>query len=584
MGCWTCRLRKKKCDEAHPRCSICTALHITCHYAEEKPRWMDNGELQSEMLLKVRQEVKNNARYRLRGRSGSLHAGIVDGSNTQIETQTSIDFTPFLERDHMKNAPWSKEKGDSSVYAMLTATVVPETAGGNTGVRRPESNADVATGDTIAMSSSESALVACFSDYVLPLVFKAYRPCMHLGTRSWVLGMATNSSVIRKIACLQASYILAAANRSQGLDEMKTRLQQMSRSVLASAVVTTQVLTTKSAQERIQGGLVVLVSILLMQHFGLLISIHDLSNDSLNIATKVFERLIMSSTTVVPTLGFHSFRDCMELLGPAISIFPDSDIRIPNAEQAALTFAVGVLLFDDIITSTVRGKTPALRECHGRILWTSLESHLELLNIVGCSSLVLFQISAIAGLADWKRECQRSGVLYDNELARQASGIREILEKHLRQVTDASITSTSHSMHCDAGISEPNLTSAGHCIWTHGALLYLHIVVAGFQYDHVEVQDNVNNVLNILEEHKHSQSWLQSVAWPLVVAGCLASEARQEQFTCLSSKSQTPTMSGSVHTAEVVMRKVWAERISGDITDRDFTYFCGGPTGLISIF
>ncbi|KAK9380888.1 uncharacterized protein V2V93DRAFT_369828 [Kockiozyma suomiensis] len=32
-GCWTCRNRKIKCDEMHPRCTPCTRLRISCDYS-----------------------------------------------------------------------------------------------------------------------------------------------------------------------------------------------------------------------------------------------------------------------------------------------------------------------------------------------------------------------------------------------------------------------------------------------------------------------------------------------------------------------------------------------------------------------
>lgn len=47
-GCWTCRLRKKKCDENHPACFRCTSLHITCDGYGPRPYWMDRGHLQRE--------------------------------------------------------------------------------------------------------------------------------------------------------------------------------------------------------------------------------------------------------------------------------------------------------------------------------------------------------------------------------------------------------------------------------------------------------------------------------------------------------------------------------------------------------
>lgn len=48
QGCWTCRLRKKKCDENHPSCFRCTSLQIACDGYGPRPYWMDRGDLQRE--------------------------------------------------------------------------------------------------------------------------------------------------------------------------------------------------------------------------------------------------------------------------------------------------------------------------------------------------------------------------------------------------------------------------------------------------------------------------------------------------------------------------------------------------------
>lgn len=54
-GCWTCRLRKKKCSEEKDRCHNCMKLGLPCDYAEDKPEYMNNNKLKQEK----QQELKN---------------------------------------------------------------------------------------------------------------------------------------------------------------------------------------------------------------------------------------------------------------------------------------------------------------------------------------------------------------------------------------------------------------------------------------------------------------------------------------------------------------------------------------------
>ncbi|KAH6675756.1 fungal-specific transcription factor domain-containing protein [Halenospora varia] len=58
-GCWTCRLRKKKCDENRPSCYTCTSLELYCHGFGPRPEWMDRGLLQKQKALEVKQILRH---------------------------------------------------------------------------------------------------------------------------------------------------------------------------------------------------------------------------------------------------------------------------------------------------------------------------------------------------------------------------------------------------------------------------------------------------------------------------------------------------------------------------------------------
>lgn len=54
QGCWTCRLRKKKCSEEKDRCHNCMKLGLPCDYAVDKPEYMNNNELKQEKQLELK--------------------------------------------------------------------------------------------------------------------------------------------------------------------------------------------------------------------------------------------------------------------------------------------------------------------------------------------------------------------------------------------------------------------------------------------------------------------------------------------------------------------------------------------------
>jgi hypothetical protein len=63
-GCWTCRLRRKKCDETHPACLQCQSVHLACHGFGDKPEWMDGGAKARAKLVDVKLMVAKTIKER----------------------------------------------------------------------------------------------------------------------------------------------------------------------------------------------------------------------------------------------------------------------------------------------------------------------------------------------------------------------------------------------------------------------------------------------------------------------------------------------------------------------------------------
>lgn len=86
-GCWTCRLRKKKCDENHPSCSRCTSLQIACDGYGPRPYWMDRGDLQREQ---ARYKTHIIAQFKTAMRENELPG---TSQNVERELDTLVDTT-----------------------------------------------------------------------------------------------------------------------------------------------------------------------------------------------------------------------------------------------------------------------------------------------------------------------------------------------------------------------------------------------------------------------------------------------------------------------------------------------------------
>src|ERR1700709_1445684 len=63
-GCWTCRIRRKKCDDVQPFCGPCNFRQLICHGYRPNPPWIDGAERQKAEIERIKQSVSENFRSR----------------------------------------------------------------------------------------------------------------------------------------------------------------------------------------------------------------------------------------------------------------------------------------------------------------------------------------------------------------------------------------------------------------------------------------------------------------------------------------------------------------------------------------
>ena len=92
-GCWTCRLRKKKCDEVCPGCLRCASVNIDCHYGV-KPQWIEDPVIGRRELERVKKLVviaanRKRAEHRAKSRATSDTQSISQDSLLSPQVSTS---------------------------------------------------------------------------------------------------------------------------------------------------------------------------------------------------------------------------------------------------------------------------------------------------------------------------------------------------------------------------------------------------------------------------------------------------------------------------------------------------------------
>ena len=195
-GCWTCRLRRKKCDEKRPLCDACATLEIECLYSEDKPEWMETLETQKDHAEWLKLEVKRKAAERRERR-------YLQAVELGIE---SLDFSNQGDRD-------GSDRGRKDTPEASTTSSVPSSARQPDILSEPSRNpdssmtslfaspappsaADADAGMRLGMDDRDLNMVVMYLDFVFPFLFPYYRPRLMDAGRGWLLVLFTRNKAL----------------------------------------------------------------------------------------------------------------------------------------------------------------------------------------------------------------------------------------------------------------------------------------------------------------------------------------------------------------------------------------------------
>lgn len=260
-GCWTCRLRRKKCAGKYPVCDVCAALLITCHYGQDKPGWMDGGPRQEEMAERLKREVKENS-YRRRGE----RAAHISSDRVSIAESTTGEMTVLPHEPPRDLAPPVCDllKAIQNIHNYV-AEPCSETS-------RLRQVADFTFGakdnrESIAFGRSDSILVTFYLEHLLPFLFPFYRPSFLEGGKAWILELMISSPIVRQTILCQSSYFFSLARGTPDRDVVWETVLTQTRDALTVLRHALQVINGSGIREHLHGAVRILASIIQVQRF-----------------------------------------------------------------------------------------------------------------------------------------------------------------------------------------------------------------------------------------------------------------------------------------------------------------------------
>jgi hypothetical protein len=617
-GCWTCRLRRKKCDGFRPVCRACTALEIVCHSEPEKPEWMDDATKQREMREVLKRKIKmgTTIRREARAREQRRHGEMTFVVRLEHDYRDSTEsISPALEKERENNlsnsatselAVYTQQPNVTSYQSVATPLSPGQVLGKpNNDLRMVDDSAPVRSildlADDLCQEypgqkimdlgrAWEMDFVMMYLDHVFPFLFPFYRPHLVGTGRTWLLTFLKQSdSVFHSATSLSAYFfIVRLGDEFPGEhDDCKTIVWDQ---VVKQAGLSIQLIQKDLRDVQARGKEVKLLEKAhLMENIIQLLIFDTFLGRSAN-----WQIHLKPAITLFEDLFKGSFPhsdgelDLGHVLGEMVW---DSGSENPfgrpiwNPDQSGFRFFAAILIFIDIVASTALGKPPKLKMYHSKILGDvrpqDVAIPIDLSSFVGCHNWVLVAIAEISTIDAWKRDMKNARSLSIPDLVQQTSQISQSLADGLERLertqsaSDIDPTTDVYSHYADSSFEKRNTSFLTSQIWAYAAQIYLFVVVSGWQPAHPEVHQNVEKVLKHLQQIK-SPARLRALAWPICVAGCLAEEGEHEGgFRNVMARAVKRGPLNTLNEVKEVMEAVWKKRNSFNCEAWDITASLG---------
>ncbi|KAJ4315044.1 hypothetical protein N0V94_006156 [Neodidymelliopsis sp. IMI 364377] len=407
-----------------------------------------------------------------------------------------------------------------------------------------------------------------YLDFVFPALFPFYQNNVYETGRSWLLSLLNKSRIAYHatlgLSCYYFTTVLTdietgpehAHCKQVRWEEVEQQTEQCFASLREEiAAQDLNQRTTTSTLEKVE----LLENIMQVLIFETAVGRSAPWNSHLPPAYTLFKEIMATSGSEMSSQNQSQSKLVSTLLGIGhpLWINPGPDNYIWSPDQTGFRFCAGLLIFIDILASTALQASPKLSQYHPKILKQPDagtpnigDAQIQLSGIVGCSNWVVLSIAEISALNVWKREHVEASNLSDVELNSRAQTIATKLKSNIIATQMQATASTSSTL-----------------IWAYAAQLYLTVTVEGWHSRNPAIRVNVTQAIALLQTIPSHQ--MRALAWPLCVAGCLASESQEYQFSTLLSTLGKGHTAGALDDTQQIMEKVWEIRLTLDASTWD---------------
>ncbi|KAF2121317.1 fungal-specific transcription factor domain-containing protein [Lophiotrema nucula] len=460
--------------------------------------------------------------------------------------------------------------------------------------------------DTLSISNSSDGkpgdseldrrFMMFYFDHFFPFLFPFYKPLLLEGGRSWIIELVVgNQAMWHTTLCLSTYFVSVSLDGAISghnvcktlaweklLKQMGVTFMMLQRNLQEAAPSNTQDLIVKTS--RIMG------SIIQLQRFEISVGNFENCQKHLGAAIALFKQIIQAAENVTDRGELPTFHGVLSHMGRPLWAITSQPSGAWSSDQAAFRFYSALLIVDDIIASTCMEEPPRLLEYHAQLLTNDRSPNerppLNLEDFIGCENWVMLQIGEIAALDTWKKSMKKAGQLDMMELVARASAIKQALLGNLARLDAAANTPKTNSLGLFTLYNDQLPPMPGGCtafvtrVWAHAALLYLSVMVSGWQPGSGGIRENVVRTLALLEQMP-APELLRTMVWPFCMVGCLAAPGEECRFLAMADALVPHRLFGAARKALEIMQNVWKRRNELTI-DTDFAA-CVCSLGYMSL-
>ncbi|KAI1259925.1 fungal-specific transcription factor domain-containing protein [Xylariaceae sp. FL1019] len=588
QGCWTCRLRRKKCDEIKPICTICNTLEISCFYSDKKPDWLDGGVGEKQMTDDLKAMVKQKANER---RERKWTHPDLDASPSENDQHRHSHLTiragegPSPSDEGTADEHGSSNNGTDDISTSQAETGPSSNAALPLDTRwSTEVNSISVNLPTFPNERSEIEVIftMIYLDYVVPFLFPFYRPCLVEQSRGWMLAILMKNRTLFHTALSLANWLYAVILESAegGHSACRTanwtELQKQQEIAMNAMQQDIQSLNERGIANSFTDCISCLQSMIQLLEFEVAMAHTTHWQIHLDAAIILFDQLIVNHASSETTEPWNSVQDRMSFPLGMHSL--KSGRKLLTSDQSSFRFYTAYLLWLDIVAATARGEAPRLQKYHPELLEGDSPA-IHLSEYVGCHNWVMIEISNVARLAARKREHNSKGSLSMDEIVQDACAIKERIRRRMNELEPFSTARMSNifdpssqapvmpysslsQMFAQSGPPATPAQDLHSRVWAQATITYLTIVVSGLQPSLPEMQMSVQATIEMFRGLQ-SPLVLRTMIWPFAVTGCMSPAEDQNWFTEAVNNMGPLQAIGTVKESLSVIQEVWKHRQHG---------------------